>query len=328
MVDTPSAPVDELAVVQAWDRGPVLSAALAESGTINRMVFVETRSGRYVLRAYRHRDCEPVAREHEVIAYACARDVPAVAPIPLPDGSTILARGGRFYALFPYASGYQLSQHELGAGEAAAMGAFLADLHRALAGFPRARAARRSFAVDRAATLAGIGRLEAAIQARPELNDLDRYALARLADRRRWLTESAPVNVPDFAALEQQLIHGDYQETNLFFESGQIVAIIDWDQTYLAPRAWEVVRTMHLALKLEAGRCRALLAAYRAKLPLGLEELDLAAAGYSLVRAHDLWIYEAVYLEGNDRVRRFITLGRGRFVPFAERWAALRAVLC
>ena len=54
--------------------------------------------------------------------------------------------------------------------------------------------------------------------------------------------------------------------------------------------------------------------------------LDIAAAAYSLMRAHDLWVYEAYYLAGNERVRGYIQ--PGSFVPFAEEWEAVAGVLC
>ncbi len=64
--------------------------------------------------------------------------------------------------------------------------------------------------------------------------------------RREWILGAGSAQPANLTALDQQLIHGDYQDTNLFFEHGQVSAIIDWDQTYLAAREWEVVRTMHL----------------------------------------------------------------------------------
>lgn len=70
------------------------------------------------------------------------------------------------------------------------------------------------------------------------------------------------------------------------------------------------------------GLSRVLLAAYRAERPLAWNDLDVAAACYRLMRAHDLWMYAAIYDHGNERVRRYF--GSEGFVPHAERWAALR----
>jgi homoserine kinase type II len=149
--------------------------------------------------------------------------------------------------------------------------------------------------------------------------------LVQLAERRAWLLTNAGGARVDFQNLDQQVIHGDYQQTNLFFDNGRVSAIIDWDQAYVAPRAWEVVRTLHLVFEFDPGPCHIFLDAYRAEAPLTFVELEVAAAAYSHTRAHDLWPYEAVYLEDNDRARGF--LRPGHFVPLSRPWSRLRATL-
>jgi homoserine kinase type II len=316
---------DDLDVLDAWAIGPIVASHAPSSGTINRTLLVDTPGGSYALRTYRHRDRAPVDREHEVIAYARAQGLPAVAPLPLPGGATILERAGRFYALFPRAPGRQIEQDDLGTAELAAMGRCLAALHRGLRGYPAERARRRSLAVESDAVLARIAALKRVIRTRLDLDDVDRRALVALTGRREWIMRCGAFRPNDLMALEQQLIHGDYQHTNLFFERGYVSAIIDWDQTYLAPRAWEIVRAMHLVWNFAAEPCRCFLAAYRAELRLPDAELDLAATYYGWFRAHDLWLYEAIYEEGNQRLRAFVE--PDGFTSLIERWVALRAVL-
>jgi Ser/Thr protein kinase RdoA (MazF antagonist) len=317
---------DDRDVLDAWHIGAVHVASIPDSGTINRTLMIEAARGSYALREYRHSNLGPIEREHAIIVHACAQGLPAVCPIRLPSGETILERAGRFYALFPRAPGFQFDREKLTAREIVAMGRFLARVHRALRECPPDRVAQRAFAIDRSATLAGITRIEAAIQAQQTLDEVDRYALRRLAGRRAWIEQASVDELPDMRALDQQVIHGDYQETNLFFQDGQVVAIIDWDQTYAAARAWEAVRTLDLVFGFEVKPCRTFIASYRERLALDIAELDLAATCYSLMRAHDLWLYEAIYLEGNQRARRFIF--PGDFVPLIDRWARLRKTLC
>ncbi|HET9223528.1 MAG TPA: phosphotransferase [Roseiflexaceae bacterium] len=312
-------------VLDAWGIGPVVAARAPANGTINRTLLLDTPHASYALRAYRHPERAPVEREHAVIAYACARGLPAVAPLALPDGATILEREGRFYALFPRAPGSQFEPDALGAAELVAMGRCLAALHRGLRDYPAERARRRSFAVDGDHVLGRIAALDQVIRGRSNLDDVDRRALRSLAGRREWIARHGASNPGGLAELEQQLIHGDYLPDNLFFERGEVSAIIDWDQTYLAPRAWEIARAMHLIWNFAAQPCRAFLAAYCAALPLSDAELDLPATHYSWFRAHDLWLYEAIYQESNDRLRIFVE--SDGFVPLIDRWAMLRAVL-
>lgn len=312
-------------LLRAWEIGPIQSIAQPAAGTVNQTWLVTATTGRYALRTYRHHDRAPVAREHAIIAHVRARGLPAVGPLPLPGGGTILERGGRYHALFPLAPGRQVPRPALGPAEALAMGACLGRLHRALADLPAEWAVRRTFAVDRDATLAGIARLEAAIGGRPAHDADDAAALAWLAGQRAWL-ERCPADARvDLTPLAHQVIHGDYQETNLFFARGRVSAVIDWDQTYAAPRAWEVARALHLNFAFAPALCLPFLAAYRAALPLPPADLDRAVAAYALKVGHDLWVYEERYLRGNERVRRFFQ--PGGFVSPAAHWARLRPLL-
>ena len=306
----------------SWPIGTVRSVTRPTSGTVNQTFLIATDTGRYVLRSYRHREPEPVIREHAVIAHVRAADLPAIAPLPLLDGKTVLAVDGRFHALFPLAPGGQCERAALGPDEAAAMGDCLGRLHRALSSLPPQWAAPRSFATDRGGTLARIARLEATIRARPQLAAHDHGALVWLHGQREWIERHDADPHDLLASLEWQVIHGDYQETNLFFLAGRVSAVIDWDQTYLAPRAWELQRTMHYAFAFSLRLCGPFLAAYRSIMPTTLDDLDRAALAYAQKIGHDLWIHEEYYHQGNERVRRFFQ--PGGFVSPGEQWRALR----
>ena len=169
------------------------------------------------------------------------------------------------------------------------MGSFLGKVHQVLHGYPQERVPRRSFIFDSSASIAKMDRLEDIIRARPQLDEVDEQALAQLLHQREWLI-TASKEVPDLSCLEHQVIHGDYQEANLFFEEDRISAIIDWDQSFVAPRAWEVVRALDYALDLDVTLCRNFLSAYRTVLPLSQENVNVAAEFYGFKRAHDVWV--------------------------------------
>jgi homoserine kinase type II len=304
---------DADSILAAWGVGPILAAHTPASGSINATLLLTAPGGAYALRAYLHADAAGVAREHALIAHAASRGIPAVRPIALPDGATTLACGGWIYALFPQASGAQIAQAALQPGHAAAMGQTLAALHLALADAPAMLERPRRFAFDRAATLAQIAALRARAAGDPLL-------LRHLDDQRTYL-EHLVDQRPSLADLAHQVIHGDYQESNLFFADGRVRAIIDWENSYLAPPAWEVVRTLHLVFTFEPAPSRAFVEGYRQLLPLDAADLDQAATVYGAMRAHDLWLLTAI-LNGNERLRRF--LGPSGFQPVAPRWAALR----
>lgn len=308
---------DTDALLAAWGAGYALTAHQPPTGTINATLLLETPAGAFVLRAYLRADAATILREHHLIAHAAARGAPAVAPLPLPDGATFLERAGLLYALFPRARGQQLARGELGSAAATAMGRGLAELHAALADAPFHLARARSFEHDTPATLATIARYL-------ELARGDELLVRHLEGQRGYL-EAGGDHGSSLDGLPRQVIHGDYTETNLFFADGRVSAVIDWENNYVAPRAWEVLRTLHLAFDFEPVRCQAFVAGYRECEPLTLDELDQAAAAYGQMRAHDLWIFEAVLVRGDPRPRRF--LDPAGFRPVLPRWATLRPLL-
>lgn len=312
---------EDHAVLSAWRLGSIVHASVPMTGTVNRTVLVQTATRAYAFRAYLRPDRGRVQWEHTVIALAGAGGIPVCRPLPLPDGGKFVERDGRFFGLFPLAAGQQIQRDNLGMAEVAAAGRCLAHIHRTLADFPAEQARPKTLTFDTPETLALIPRLEAAIRARETQTELDQAALQQLTGRRHWLECAAAGDAQmqiRLAALPQQVVHGDFQETNLFFAGNEVSAVIDWDQSGLAPRAWEVMRVLDLMLQSAPEPCRVFLSAYRSLMALPDEELDEAAVCYGVLADRNLWVYEAVYLDGNDRVRQF--LAPGRFVPFAARW--------
>lgn len=310
-------------LLSAWRRAPLQSYRVPEMGTIHRTFLLQTDAAVYVLRAYRPVTRAYVECEHAVITYANGWGVPTPLPLPLLDGSeTILEREGRFYALFPFIEDRQVPREDLSPVEIAAAGSFLADLHSALSAYPREKLVRHSPTQpgeqERASVLIELDRLEAIITASPQPSSSDAIILAHLRARRQWVRQARIEGVPALSCLEQQVIHGDYQEANLFFNGSKVSGIIDWDKAYCAPRAWEVVRALHLMCNFAPAPSQAFIAAYRARQPLALSELEIAGAAYVANRLSDLWAYREIYLEHNDRVRKFFR--SERFISPSQRW--------
>ncbi len=236
MIDL-SSDSDLSALCSAWKIGSLLTTWIPETGTIHRTILLKTVQGDYALRAYRYGSGERwrIVYEHALISFVYARGLPVLPPLCLTDGETILCQHGQFYALYPFARGHQTPKAELSAQEIGAMGQFLAELHQVLRNYPKEQVHQREFTVDHDATLAKIAEIEQAICAQPQQNEHDLQALTRLAQRRNWLTTMPPLTTEGFLQLEHQVIHGDYQETNVFFNGEKVSAIIDWDQAYVAP---------------------------------------------------------------------------------------------
>ncbi len=311
---------EERDALSEWQIGRIVSAAVPATGTVNRTLLVQAERGAFALRVSA-RGRERAEWEHECIA-AAALGVPVCRPIPTRSG-TILERSGHFFALFPMAAGRQIARADLQAEHARAAGECLAHIHAALERLPAGRARIKDLTGDIAGAVALVPHLDAAILAQPAQTATEQAAREQLAGRRAYLEQngSEAESIPDrLAALPHRVLHGDFQETNLFFENAQISAVIDWDQSGRAARGWEIVRAQHLMFQLAPKLCRAFLDGYESITPLDDGEMEESAACYGLLSDSNLWVYAAVYLEGNMRAKPFISLAQ--FVPFEVQWKA------
>lgn len=305
-----------------WGVGVVQSVATPETGTINTIRILKTDQGRFVLRVYRQAIRARIENEHSVVAWAAQRGIPAVVPLRTVEGKTYVEYEERFVTLLPFVGGKQIVRDQLDVDDVRVMGRFLGHVHRVLQKHPIVDIPPVRIQIEPEQTLAGIDRLEETICAIKNLQPTDDYALTRLRSRRAWLQRRGAEDISGLAQFPFQVLHGDYQETNVFFDRGEISAIIDWDKIYCAPAAWEVVRALHLMLHFEPIQSVAFLNAYRETNALSIESLDVAVHCYGLSKAYDLWLFEEIYEGGNDRVRQFIR--PGEFVPVAEDWARVR----
>ncbi|TDD88194.1 phosphotransferase enzyme family protein [Actinomadura rubrisoli] len=152
---------------------------------------------------------------HGVALHAAALMPEAVAPLRARDGATVVRAEGRPLSLWPHVAGEWPDPDE---PEVRVEGArLLARLHRALASYAPPPRPVASFAEP---GLYGEGPVDV-----PELADpaLDRW----LADFHR----RNPVRQP---------VHGDYYEGNTLARDGRLVAVLDWDESFVTTPEFEV----------------------------------------------------------------------------------------
>jgi homoserine kinase type II len=311
--------------LSAWALPPEASLERVRGGATHRVYRVVAGGGSFFLRVYATAEARVAAREHALIRYVAARGVPAALPVATEDGTTAVERAGLLLALYEPARGRQLEPTSLGASEAVHAGRALAELHAATASLPNDELAdddhlRWELRWDGPAWVERLQRVEQAITGLHSPTADDDWALRRTREQRAWLANPACAHqyAPRYSA---QVTHGDYQHANLFFESGRVSGVIDWDQSARMPRAYEAVRACSFMFSLDPQRTRAFLQAYTDTSGAGPAEIEDGALAWGVWHDHHVWPLEQVYLHGNEAARRFIP--RAPFRPFELRWQSI-----
>jgi thiamine kinase-like enzyme len=81
-----------------------------------------------------------------------------------------------------------------------------------------------------------------------------------------------------------------------------VVAVVDWELARVALRVWELIRSLSFSLILETELVDDYLRGYARHVRLTAEECRAGVELWWQTRLHGTWVWEAYFLEGNERV--------------------------
>jgi len=198
------------------------------SSYINRVYDVELESREWIVaKFYRPGRWERVAieEEHAFMRELDERDVPVVAPLMLPDGSTLGEHDGMFYALFPKRAGRAYEEPDEEGW--LALGRLVGRIHSVGA----MRPPRGRVTMD--PSLSTVTHLESIRRSGlvPErlLRDYENAA-------RSLIAEIAPM----WKGIDMIRLHGDLHFGNLLYRPGESLVVIDFDDMALGPPVQDI----------------------------------------------------------------------------------------
>ena len=224
-------------LLRAWNLGTPTEVTRPDRGTNNLVWLVQVAGDGYVLRVHRNAGLEQIALEHVLLAELGRRELSFAVPAPIPahDGSTVV----------PTDLGPASLCHRLPGDHPPRDPAGLTLVGQALGGLD--------------AAMEGIGAEFAPIDWRRPLNaihpavaDLDELA----ADLRRelsstetaWFAQQAreiDARVQELrTVLPTQLIHCDFNASNMLVENGTVTAILDFELAGLDLRAFDLAAAL------------------------------------------------------------------------------------
>ncbi len=175
---------------------------------------------------------EHVRFAHSFIAVAARAGIPVASPVVSKAGKTLESLHGSAYELFPLIQGVRWSRT---GAQAAAAGQILGRLHEAGLGLHwqgpvRATSFHGSLAVFEA--IRRIPKKVCSVDASTDVGELQAVCEAIAIAYRQ---ASQEVDELGYAAIDSQVVHGDFHPGNLLFQGDVIAGVIDFDAARLEP---------------------------------------------------------------------------------------------
>lgn len=208
-------------VLDHYNLGTLHSTISAYRGFVNETAFVQTDTGKFVVRRnHRHQHEASLRYRHRLIAHLQEQQVPAPVIISTRDGDTLLELDNRFYEVMEFVQGEAFNREV--PTQIMSVGATLARYHAAVKDFsapPESEDLRYA-----PQSLLGLTEVLIRRDVMGDMVDTLNWYDGRAARLRKSLTDTK------YRALPHLVIHGDIHRDNLLFAQNDVVALIDYDQ--------------------------------------------------------------------------------------------------
>lgn len=282
-------------------------------GCLSENHILNEENKKYFLKKYRFDNSERIEEIHSVKKYFASGGIPVILPIINNENKTYFLHNNGYYSLFPFVSDKQLERGGLTNTAIISLGKMLGRIH--LLGRDAKLFINDPFKNwDKEKALAKIKAVEVEINKKSHLTDFDKLALETvLLKKKLILGNILTYNDSDLPA--NHLIHGDYLDQNVFFNSdGEVSNIFDFEKTNYSPRMYELFRSMMYAFPCDqpkgsdVDKAKLYLKSYLSIYPANKEELKKGLKLFYLKNIHSVWIESEHYLKNNNRADEFVEL--------------------
>ena len=285
-----------------------------EKGFLSENYILTDISKKYFLKRYRFNIEEKIIEIHTAKQYFADGGIPVILPILNNEQKTYFYFEGGYFALFPFIDGSHIERDSLTETATISLGEMLGKIH--LRGKESTLPRKDVFTGwDKEKLIARADQLIAIINEKEELNEFDRNALEGVNFRKK-LIESNTAVFEDLGIPSNCLIHGDYHDTNIFFDdSGNVEYVFDFEKVTYAPRVFELVRSMIFMFfdgtmeKQKIALARLYIESYSKIYPISKEELQAGFKLFYLRQLHGFWVETEHYINKNYRVDHFLSSG-------------------
>jgi len=320
-------PIDESQVrgiLTAYDLGPLRCCRrLAIGPTRSKNLVVEVGSGKKILKQYKTTmNIDGINYEHAVLKHLATNDFPAPRLVPNREGETCLEMEGKYYAIFDFIPGVSYVDYFIPFWRRRAFlteaGRTLARYHQIMDGFVPAGRKLNGLTPDGERWWQGqdwyaaiFAEYEDLFKQRSDKSALDQFFLLRMDGLTQSFVELDLALRDSWDSLPKVVVHGDYRPGNLFFDRGNLVAVLDFECVHLGPRSTEVISALWRFTGQEVGflnydRARIFFQAYSSVCPLKAREIELMPDIFRWRRLRGLVYHLRDYLElGNPLKIRY-----------------------
>lgn len=319
-------------ITDLYNIKPVKFVENIQTGLRNNFALTDGET-KYFLRQYmNYYDEERIIQIHNVKSFFFKGNIPVILPITCKNNLSYFLYEGHYYSLFPYIESISLDKNNLSKHALKSMALMLAKIHLlSKNNHPQKISVIREVPLKHGihgykkdVFINNVEKLLQIIKEKNSKDTFDKLAMEALAFKMAVVKKSANF-FDDLNVINDHLIHGDYHNHNLFFDkNGNVKYVFDLEQSGMAPRMYEVARTLELLFFDESfddtnfRNASIFLREYGKHYPFAKEDFVTGVKIRYSSNVYAWWIEKMHYIDKHNRADKFLKGQLNRIKYFSE----------
>lgn len=285
-------------------------------GVLNRNYVLTTDKGKYFIKSVRDQRKSDIPYIAAVEELMHIRGVPAVCMRTSSDDKKYVEYDSHVYTVYDFLESDRT--HKYLTSDFHTMGKMLGNVHRAgSANIPNFLKEKVFKEKSREGILNNLTSYKQQIESKERLQEIDRQFLEYIDLKMDILSKlDTGTKLPN-----DTLVHGDYHTRNLLINNRrEVIGICDWEKAEMAPRAYELARSVQLACfngeseeephiyeeDFAIKAARNFISGYSFVYPISTDEMLLGFEARFRRTVSTFWIEDAYYFRNDSRSNKFI----------------------
>ncbi len=291
----------------------------------DNFVVYTAKNQKYFLKCQRHETARILPFIEETELFFAKNAIPVICPLQTKLGNAHFIHEVKTYTLYPFVLGTHIPRDELTKVHIQHFAQNLAHMHMlSKNGYPLITSFPIQDFWSKEKTLQGIKKIREILAQKKSQDDFDRLTEESFSLKEKCIEQYAVV-YSDTALMNDALLHGDYHDYNIFFNSaGYVQHIFDFEKACWGSRMFEINKAMRISCfrfpfeEASYEKCMIFLRAYDEIYPVDIDELIRACYERHYYSFHSLWFENEHYILKNTRTDSLMPIELAKLKYFSQ----------
>lgn len=293
-------------------------------GYLSHNYILENNDRKLFLKQYRHPNKNKVKQILNIANFFHSHGIPTIEPITNNQNKKITTINNKHFSLFPHINKKQVSRGETNEKMVKSMAKMMAKIHKIGQKDNLPKAEKKNINWSKENLNKKAEQVKKVIADKDSPTQYDKLA-RRTIDTKLKLAEQYPISPDELNLKCNCLIHGDFYSENIFLnEQDEVAYVYDWEKAVLAPRCYEIIRSMVYSIfnkkydKQAINHAQLYLKTYKENYKLTNKQIEVGIIAIALNNIYSMWVLKEYYLKNNKRVKSILEIELKRIEFFGE----------